>query len=273
MVSMRVPVRASSRARPMWVGATVSRVVDGVGVDEPDAGDLAPGDQRRGQAELLTQALPAGGGGRAHPAGRWRCRRCPPRRRRRRRWRRRRRRWRMSSRRSSARATVAPSVAGRCCICGSGRRMACVAGGVASGPVRTGMPRVILAVTVTLVRSRSMNASARAWSRVRSGSFAGVGVGQVAHRGPGGGGLRGGDAGPPVGGAVRAGADLHGPVALVPRGGGGDLLGGDAGGDPAGDGGDPGGVHPDQPVDQGRLHRGARRVGQGPRRRRSPWPR
>ncbi len=41
----------------------------------------------------------------------------------------------------------------------------------ASGPVRMGMPRVTWVVTCTLVSSRSIRASARAWSRVRSGSL------------------------------------------------------------------------------------------------------
>ena len=41
-----------------------------------------------------------------------------------------------------------------------------------SGPVMTGMPRVTLAVTVTLVSTRSRNASALAWSTVRDGSLA-----------------------------------------------------------------------------------------------------
>ncbi len=86
----------------------------------------------------------------------------------------------------------------------------------------------------------------------------GVLVAEGRHGLPGRGRSPGGQLRPPVGGAVGTGRDLDAPVPLVPAGGGGDLVGGDAGRDPTGDGGDPGWVHPHEPVGQHGLDRGAR---------------
>ena len=150
---------------------------DGVGVDEPDAGDLAPGDQGGGEGEVGPRPCPPVAIGRSHPSrvgesvggrhvrtGR-RGRRGGARRRPCRRW------------SCPCWLSVSLPVVGFSAVCSA---MAVSRAAWPSGPVMTGMPRVTLAVTVTLVSSRSTSASARAWSMVRAGSLLGVPVGQVA---------------------------------------------------------------------------------------------
>ena len=197
--------------------------LDGVGVDEADARDLAPG-QRRGDREVRPQPAPAHGDRAfardAGPAG----------------------------------VTGAPVVAG-------GRRSRVEqrvcrgAGGVGVGAGEHG--------DAEGDRGRDGDVGQQqVHKRIRAGLvggqggvLAGVVVAEGADRGPGRGRPVGGELGPPRGGAVGAGGDLHRAVtaALALRGG--HLVGGDAGGHPAGDRGDPRRVEVGEPVDEHRLHR------------------